>query len=323
MLPIWVESISLRRRIYARAVHGRADYQDADGTCSRPVGAKVCRRYGIGDATSNKWPSRYGGGRPFRRVKALEDENRGKTSDAELAGACCDLRDRREELIAVASLWPDRDASEDLSLCLQATQGRCPPEQAEGAGAPAATVRLMPPRPTAGPRRHQDQPRKALPAVQAVAVERAQTWQSQTGARHPHAPGDFAAAQSARSIDSVADTLASRRRFRILIVVDAFTKECLARGGHLPYGLAGRSRARSHRRTARLPLVVSDNRAHLERHSGLATRARRRMALHQVGQRFIGRPASYRTIMLHHAVRFHACSKRLSENRPARAIFAT
>ena len=102
----------------------------------------MCRKYGISDATFYKWRSRYGGMEvsDARRLKALEDENRRlkkllaeidagcidaarrcseKTSDAQLAEACCDLGGPREGLLAAAGLWARRPAPEDLSLCLE------------------------------------------------------------------------------------------------------------------------------------------------------------------------------------------------------------
>jgi putative transposase len=41
----------------------------------------------------------------------------GKKSDTRLAEVCCDLGDPREELLAAASLWARRPASEDVPLC--------------------------------------------------------------------------------------------------------------------------------------------------------------------------------------------------------------
>ena len=45
------------------------------------------------------------------------------------------------------------------------------------------------------------------------------------------------------SLDFVTDTLVSGRRFRILTVVDDFTRECLAGGRHIAHRSAGRPRA--------------------------------------------------------------------------------
>src|SRR4051795_13062301 len=88
---------------------------------------ELCRKYGVSDATFYKWRSRYGGMEisDARKLKALEDENRrlkkllaetmldastlkemlGKTSDAQLAEACCDLGGPRQGLLAAACLW--------------------------------------------------------------------------------------------------------------------------------------------------------------------------------------------------------------------------
>ena len=103
--------------------------------------SEVCRKHGISDATFYKWRSRYGGMEvsDARRLKALEDENRrlkkllaetmldastlkemlGKTSNAQLAQACCDLGGPREGLLAATGLWARRSAPEDLSLCIE------------------------------------------------------------------------------------------------------------------------------------------------------------------------------------------------------------
>src|SRR5215217_8275807 len=103
---------------------------------------ELCRKYGISDATFYKWRSRYGGMEisDARKLKALEDENRrlkkllaesmldastlkkmlGRTFDAQLAEACCDLGDPTEGLLAAASLRARRLASEDASVCVKA-----------------------------------------------------------------------------------------------------------------------------------------------------------------------------------------------------------
>ena len=103
---------------------------------------ELCRKYGVSDATFYKWRSRYGGMEisDARKLKALEDENRrlkkllaesmldastlkemlGKTSDAQLAETSCDLGGPGEGLLAAASLWARRSASEDVSICVKA-----------------------------------------------------------------------------------------------------------------------------------------------------------------------------------------------------------
>ena len=90
------------------------------------------------------------------------------------------------------------------------------------------------------------------------------------------------------SLDFVADTLMSGRRFRILTLVDDFTRECLALV--VDTSLTGLRVVRELDRIAELTqLSLHDrqrqrHRAHLKRHSGLATGARCRMALHCTGQ---------------------------------------
>ena len=59
-------------------------------------------------------------------------------------------------------------------------------------------------------------------------ADRAQARRPQAGARHAGADGDAAGPNQRWSLDFVSDTLASGRRFRVLAVVDDFTRECLA-----------------------------------------------------------------------------------------------
>ena len=90
------------------------------------------------------------------------------------------------------------------------------------------------------------------------------------------------------SLDFVADTLVSGRRFRILTLVDDFTRECL--GLVVDTSLTGLRVARELDRIAELAqLSLHDrqrqrHRADLKRHPGVAAGARRRMALHRAGQ---------------------------------------
>ena len=89
------------------------------------------------------------------------------------------------------------------------------------------------------------------------------------------------------SLDFVADALVSGRRFRILTLVDDFTRECL--GLVVDTSLTGLRVARELDRIAELRhyprMIVSDNgRTHLKRHPGLATGTRCRMALHRTRQ---------------------------------------
>jgi hypothetical protein len=87
------------------------------------------------------------------------------------------------------------------------------------------------------------------------------------------------------SLDFVADTLVSGRRFRILTLVDDFTRECL--GLVVDASLTGLRVARELDRIAeqrRYPcMIVSDNGTELTSNAilGMAAGARRQMALHR------------------------------------------
>ncbi len=107
------------------------------------------------------------------------------------------------------------------------------------------------------------------------------------------------------SLDFVSDALVDSRRFRILAVVDDFTRECLALV--VDTSLSGVRVARELERLAEfrgLPLmIVSDNGTELTSHAILrmAGGARRRLALHRAGQaaaerlrRELQRPAARR-----------------------------
>ena len=50
----------------------------------------------------------------------------------------------------------------------------------------------------------------------------------QTGPRHARADDPAAGANQRWSLDFVSDVLADGRRFRVLVIVDDFTRECLA-----------------------------------------------------------------------------------------------
>ena len=90
------------------------------------------------------------------------------------------------------------------------------------------------------------------------------------------------------SLDFVMDTLVSGRRFRILTLVDDFTRECL--GLVADTSLTGLRVVRELDRIIEIRgLSTHDrqrqrHRVHLKRHPGLAAGARRRMALHRAGQ---------------------------------------
>jgi putative transposase len=122
---------------------------------------------------------------------------------------------------------PRRIASEDLSLCLD-TAGRWRvADQPEGTR--VTTTPLRPPTPGAsiGSARAPDQSQEAVSALQggALSARKRDGRKRALGTRAPMAiPQD----QNLRwSLDFVMDTLSSGRRFRILPLVDDFTRECL------------------------------------------------------------------------------------------------
>ena len=88
------------------------------------------------------------------------------------------------------------------------------------------------------------------------------------------------------SLDFVADTLASGRRFRILTLVDDFTRECL--GLVVDTSLTGLRVVRELDRIADLRsyprMIVSDNGTELTSNAILAWQQQRGMALHRTGQ---------------------------------------
>lgn len=209
----------------------------------------LCRKHGISDATFYKWRSRYSGMEvsEARKLKALEEENRklkkllaesmldvstlkemlGKTSDAQLAETCCDLGDQREELLAAAGLRSCRLAAEDLSLCLN------PAEDDE------LRIKL---KELASQRRRFGYRRLGLLlARQGVKLNHKKLYRlykeerlsvRKRGGRKralgTRAPMTIPQDANLRwSLDFVMDTLVSGRRFRILTLVDDFTRECL------------------------------------------------------------------------------------------------
>jgi putative transposase len=86
------------------------------------------------------------------------------------------------------------------------------------------------------------------------------------------------------SLDFVSDTLADGRRFRVLVVVDDFTRECLALVADI--SLSGRRVVRELDRLVELRgpvlLVVSDNGTELTSHAVLAWQQERGAAWHYI-----------------------------------------
>src|SRR5512139_1335269 len=99
------------------------------------------------------------------------------------------MGDQREGLLAAAGLLARRNASEDLSLCLD-TPGRWrPANPAEGAGFATTPLRLPASGAAIGSARGPDQSQEAVPALQGGAADRAQARWPQTSAGHSGADG--------------------------------------------------------------------------------------------------------------------------------------
>jgi transposase InsO family protein len=90
------------------------------------------------------------------------------------------------------------------------------------------------------------------------------------------------------SLDFVSDTLTDGRRFRILCVIDDFSRECLTTV--VDHSMSGERVAReldiiAERRGYPCMIVIGQrHRADLERYLGLAGESACRMALHRTGQ---------------------------------------
>ena len=292
--------------------------------CEQEAGARteeVRRRHGVSSTTFYKWKARYGGLEvsDARRLKALEDENR-----------------RLKKLLAEAVL--DVAALKDLlekpELACSATRAGCAPP--DGGTGPLSASRLRAarhrPEDVRRPERRGDEAvRERLRALagewrrfgyrrlgillaregmvmndkklyrlyreEGLAVRRRRGRKRATGTR---APAALPQAPNQRwSLDFVSDCLVARR-FRILVVVDDFTRECLAAvadtsisgarvARELDALIAGRGRPNIHRQRqwpgtdlARDPGVDQPGRARLALHrAGQATAERLRRELHR------------------------------------------
>ena len=80
----------------------------------------------------------------------------------------------------------------------------------------------------AGAGRDHDEPQEALPAVARGRADRSAPTRPQAGHRHAHAITIPQAGNQRWSLDFVADVLSWGRRFRVLAIVDDFTREALA-----------------------------------------------------------------------------------------------
>ena len=152
-----------------------------------------------------------------------------KTSDAQFEENCRGLGDEGEGLFAAPCLRSGGDGPEGLPL----------PVQPSGRRRAAARLReLASQRRRFGYRRlHilleregvRGQLEEAVPALPGGAAHRAQARRPQAGARHPRADGHPAGSRtSAGASTSCPTAWPDGRRFRVLCVIDDFSRECLA-----------------------------------------------------------------------------------------------
>ena len=271
----------------------------------------VCRKHGISDATFYKWRSRFGGMEisDARKLKALEDENRKlkkllaetmldastlkemleKTSDAQLAETCCDLGDPMEKSYSqrracgLVGLHPKtyRYAStrpDDLALRAKlrelASQRRRFGYRRLGLMLERQGIKLN------------AKKLYRLYKEERLTVRKRGGRKRALGTRAPMTiPQD----RNLRwSLDFVADTLVSGRRFRILTLVDDFTRECL--GLVVDTSLTGLRVARELDRIAEQARPAQSHRqrqrhrTHQSRGAALGQRDGCGMALHRARQ---------------------------------------
>lgn len=219
--------------------------------------AEVCRRHGISSAAFYKWKGKYGGldVSDARRLKALEDENaklKKLLAEAMLDNAMLkeissrrlvpDLiadgdarrgaRGRRSPQVAVrgertAGVFGARHRPE-LGPLPERQAGRC-----GGAGPAARTggdppsLRLSPPPPPAWAEGIAINHKKLrrLYREERLQVRRRRGRKRALGTRAPIALPE--GPNQRWSLDFVSDTLTDGRCFRILAVVDDFSRECL------------------------------------------------------------------------------------------------
>src|SRR5947209_14877103 len=207
-----------------------------------------------------------------------------KTSNAQLAETSCDLGDPREELLAAAGLWPrgmhpktyryasKRSGDEGLRKQLRelACQRRRFGYRRLGLMLERQGIKLN---------------RKKLYRLykeERLTVRKRGGRKRALGTRAPMA---IPQGRNLRwSLDFVADALVSGRRFRILTLVDDFTRECL--GLVVDTSLTGLRVARELDRIAELRhyprMIVSDNGTELTSNAILAWQQERDVEWHYI-----------------------------------------
>jgi putative transposase len=212
--------------------------------------ADVCRKHGISAATFYKFKAKFGGMEvsDARRLKALEDENArlkkllteqmldnailkdvaAKNGDARCqagGGGSC-LRGAWGEQASGVPGSEHRPFDGALHQHLSGRRSVAGGDEGSGGGAPA--VRLPQDPHHAGPAGYRDEPEEAaapLPGGETAARRRGGRKRA-LGTRRPMLVPDRA--NTRWSLDFVSDTFTDGRRFRVLAIVDDYTRECLA-----------------------------------------------------------------------------------------------
>ncbi len=145
-------------------------------------------------------------------------------------------------------------------------------------------VRLSPSAHPDQARRHTHQWQEALPPLQGRTLDGTAAWRSQACAWHAGAHADPAGHNQRWSLDFASDTLIDGRRFRILCVIDDFTRECVTTV--TDNSISGERVARELDalvgRRGRPCMIVSDNGTELTSHAILKWRRDRDVEWHYI-----------------------------------------
>ena len=169
--------------------------------------------------------------------------------------------DGRARAYAAARLRAGPDRSQDRAPEARAWRRRRTRAAAEPGGGPAP-LRLTAARHPAAARRHSHEPQEALPGLFRGGAGGAPAPEQKARNRNAGAAGAAGRAEQRWSLDFVSDALDRGRRFRVLAIVDDFTREALALV--VDTSIGGRRLAREldalvARRGRPAMIIVSDN----------------------------------------------------------------